>query len=120
MLRRLFGKDEQKSASDFKLKKAWRRPRTPFSLGRIGTIFQENEIADELWDELEEALIMGDVGMNTASELVKVARERVRRDAIKSTKGAYNVLKQESPCSVPTNLCASTTPRSSPWCWWWG
>ncbi len=105
MLRRFFGKEEQKSADDIKLEKSLEKTRNSSFLGRIGTIFQENEITDELWDELEEALIMGDVGMNTATDLVKVTRERVRRDNIKSTQGAYNVLKQEI-----VNLLSSDEP----------
>ena len=95
MLRRFFGKPEEKSADEVKLEQSLAKTRNSSFLGRIGTIFQENEITDELWEELEEALIMGDVGMQTALDLVASTQERIRQDGIKSTQGAYNVLKQE-------------------------
>ena len=43
--------------------------------GRIGTLFQANEVTDETWDELEELLIQADLGINTALQVV----ERLRR-----------------------------------------
>ena len=47
-------------------------------LGRLGSIFQANEISDDMWDDLEEALIMGDVGVDTTMKLVEATRGRVR------------------------------------------
>jgi len=57
LFRRLFGKEE-KTADDVKLEASLQKTRAGF-LGRIATIFQENEITAELWEELEEALIRG-------------------------------------------------------------
>ncbi len=94
MLRRLFGRDETKTQDDIKLAESLSKTRSGF-LGRIGSIFQENEITDALWDELEETLIMGDVGMNVTTRLVGQVRSRVERENIKSTRDAYLVLKQE-------------------------
>ena len=66
MFGRLFGKKkEEKTEDDVKLEQSLTKTRSGI-FGRIGTIFQENEITDELWEELEETLIMGDVGMATA------------------------------------------------------
>ena len=66
MFGRLFGKKkEEKTEDDVKLEQSLTKTRGGI-FGRIGTIFQENEITDELWEELEETLIMGDVGMATA------------------------------------------------------
>jgi len=64
-------------------------------LGRIGSLFQANEISDDLWDELEELLIRGDVGVETTSKLVAATRERVRSQGIKRMSDAYQVLKEE-------------------------
>jgi fused signal recognition particle receptor len=92
---RLFGKKkEEKTEDDVKLEQSLTKTRSGI-FGRIGTIFQENEITDELWEELEETLIMGDVGMATAEELLTATRERVSRENIKATSDAYLVLKQE-------------------------
>ncbi len=94
MLRRLFGRQEQKTEDEVKLEQSLQKSRSGF-MGRIGTIFQENEITDELWEELEEALIIGDVGSATTQELVEATRNRVQRENIKATSDAYLVLKQE-------------------------
>ncbi|NOX62035.1 MAG: signal recognition particle-docking protein FtsY [Chloroflexi bacterium] len=64
-------------------------------LGRIGSLFQANEITDDLWDELEEVLIMGDVGVDATLKLVQATRERVRKEGVKRTEDAYRILKEE-------------------------
>ena len=92
MFRRIFGKTEEKTEDERKLEASLQKTRAGV-LGRIATIFQENQITDELWDELEEALIVGDVGMRVAGELVNKTRERVQRENIKATSAAYQVLK---------------------------
>jgi fused signal recognition particle receptor len=107
VLRRLFGRQETKSEDEVKLEASLQKTRTSF-LGRIGTIFQENEITEELWEQLEETLVRGDVGMPVALELVERTRARVEREAIKSTQDAYLVLKQEMvrvlSSDVPLNI----------------
>ncbi|HXF60614.1 MAG TPA: signal recognition particle-docking protein FtsY [Caldilineaceae bacterium] len=94
MLRRLFGRQETKSQDDLKLEESLQKTRSGW-MGRISALFQENEITDALWDELEETLIAGDVGMNVTLELVERTRQRVERENIKATRDAYLVLKQE-------------------------
>ena len=52
-----------------KFNKGLRKTRNSMS-GAIDTMLHcKNEIDDDLYDELEEILIMGDVGMNTAAEI---------------------------------------------------
>ena len=95
MFKRLFGKrEEEKTQDDLKLEQSLQKTRTGI-LGRISTLFQENQITDDLWDELEATLIMGDVGMATAEELLEATRTRVRDENIKAASDAYTVLKQE-------------------------
>ncbi len=94
MFRRMFGKAEDKSQDEVKLEESLVKTRNTF-FGRVSTIFQANEITDELWDELEEALVVADVGLAASEELVETTRDRVRADGIKSTRDAYSVLKQE-------------------------
>jgi fused signal recognition particle receptor len=90
----MFGREEVKTADDVKLEQSLNKTRAGF-LGRIGTLFQEDEITPELWDELEELLIMGDVGMDTTVDLVRKTSQRVVDENIKSTSDAYLILKQE-------------------------
>ena len=94
MFRKLFNKEDEKTQDEVRLEESLQKTRSGF-FGRISTIFQENEITDELWDDLEESLIMADVGVETTLELVEKTRERVERESIKATRDAYVVLKQE-------------------------
>ncbi|MCL4863024.1 MAG: signal recognition particle-docking protein FtsY [Caldilineaceae bacterium] len=94
MFRRLFGKQEEKTQDELKLEQSLQKTRSGI-LGRIGSIFQENEITDALWEELEETLLMGDVGMAVTVDLVERTRERVEREGVKVTRDAYLALKQE-------------------------
>ncbi|MFN8439340.1 MAG: signal recognition particle-docking protein FtsY [Caldilineaceae bacterium] len=94
MFRRLFGRQEEKTQEEEQIEQSLQKTRTGV-FGRIGQIFQQNEITDELWDQLEETLIRGDVGMTTTEELVNSTRERVRTEGVKATVDAYLVLKQE-------------------------
>ena len=64
-------------------------------LGRLGTLFQASEITEDLWEELEEILIMGDVGVETTMKLVDATRARVEQERIKKVEDAYQVLKEE-------------------------
>jgi fused signal recognition particle receptor len=64
-------------------------------LSRIGRIFQANEITDELWDELEEVMIMGDVGVETALKLVAATRARVASEGVKRSDDARRLLEEE-------------------------
>ena len=94
MLRRLFGRREEKTADDVRLEESLKKTRSGI-FRQIGTLFQENEISDDLWEELEEALIVADVGMDTTLELVESTRARVERENVRQTGDAYLILKQE-------------------------
>ena len=94
MLRRLFGKEEELTQDEAKLEASLQKTRSTF-FDRIGAIFQAGDITDDLWDELEEALIVGDVGMETTMKLVEATRARVEREGVRTTNDAYLILKQE-------------------------
>lgn len=53
------------------------------------------EIDDDLYEDLEEALISGDVGVNTALELVENLRERERKDKLKTAEDLQAALAEE-------------------------
>ena len=63
--------------------------------GRIGTLFQANEVTDETWDELEELLIQADLGINTALQVVERLRARVQKDRLKRVEDVRAALKDE-------------------------
>lgn len=94
MLRRLFGRKKEKSADDVRIEESLQKTRAGV-FSQIGSIFQENEISEELWEELEEALIVADVGMDTTLKLVETTRNRVESEGVRRTDDAYMILKQE-------------------------
>ncbi len=84
----------QQAEDDAKIQASLSKTRQGF-FGRIGSLFQANEITDELWDELEEQLIQADLGINTASHLVEQLRERVTRERLKRVEDVRAALKDE-------------------------
>ena len=94
MFRRLFGKQDEKTQDEEKLEQSLQKTRSGI-FGRISTLFQENEITEALWEELEETLIVGDVGVTVTADLVEKTRRRVEQGNIKATRDAYLVLKEE-------------------------
>jgi fused signal recognition particle receptor len=95
LFRRLFGKQETKTQDEVRLEESLQKTRSSGFFGRISTLFHENEITDELWEELEELLVISDVGMGVTSELVEATRMQVERQNIKLATDAYTVLKQQ-------------------------
>jgi fused signal recognition particle receptor len=64
--------------------------------GRIAQMFRSDDpITDELWDELEEALIQADVGLETTLYLVNRTKDRCNRYGTKSAREARDMLKTE-------------------------
>ena len=52
-----------------------------------------DEITDELFDELEEILIMGDVGMPTAQRIITDLKSKIENDKIKDVKQVRETMK---------------------------
>ncbi len=55
---------------------------------KIGIFSGFSELNDDFYDELEEALILADAGMDTALEAVELLRRRVKEEKIKSMEDA--------------------------------
>ena len=72
------------------------------SLGTsVAAIFGRG-LTDEAWDELEEALISADVGVEATTELVERIRERTRAEGIRTGDEALELLKQELRAELAT------------------
>jgi fused signal recognition particle receptor len=56
---------------------------------RVKEAFRRSEITEELYEDLEESLILADVSVGTATELVRRLREVVRRNSAKDVERAY-------------------------------
>ena len=60
----------------------------------LGNVFTANEIDDDFYDELEEALILADLGVDTAVRAVAKLRHRVFNENIKTVANAKTALKE--------------------------
>lgn len=64
--------------------------------GQIAQMFSTGDpITDELWEELEEALILGDVGVETSLYLVNRTKDACNRNGIKRADEAREMLQAE-------------------------
>jgi len=63
--------------------------------GRISSLFGARAINDELWEELEELLILADVGVTPTVEIIERLQERVRREKVRDPQVVREMLKEE-------------------------
>ncbi len=91
----LFRKTPEQQAEDqARIESSLAKTRQGF-FGRVGTLFQANELTDDTWDELEEILIQADLGINTALGVVQRLRERVESERVKRAADVKALLKSE-------------------------
>lgn len=65
-------------------------------LGKIGEVFKGSfDLDDELFDDLEEALITSDISVEASLHLVEKLRERVKSDKIQDAAGVVQGLRAE-------------------------
>ncbi|MBQ2469842.1 MAG: signal recognition particle receptor subunit alpha, partial [Ruminococcus sp.] len=77
-----------------KIKEGLKKTRNAF-MGPIDSMLKSSKVIDEdLFEELEELLVMGDVGMATANEIVGELRYRVRVRGITKPEDLYGVLEE--------------------------
>ena len=62
--------------------------------GGLGALFSSSEINDDFYDELEETLILADIGAKTSSDIVEGLRRRVKEQKLTETADVRNVLKE--------------------------
>ena len=79
----------------------------------LGSVFTASEIDDDFYDELEESLILADLGMDTAVRAVSQLRQRIRSNGLKNAEEAREALKDiltDMLCVGDTALDLSTSP----------
>ncbi len=62
---------------------------------RVSSLFRRGSLDESLWDELEEALIVADVGASTTFSLLERLRDRVRSEQIVDPAVALETLRAE-------------------------
>jgi len=69
--------------------------RTRQIFNRMGGAFRQNDITDDLWDELEEALLGADVGPSTSTWLLDRLRQRVAEEHMHTGAQVQRALREE-------------------------
>ena len=111
LLRGLFGRDKEKDRQ--KTEAALESTRRSW-FGQVATLFRRSGIDDDLWDELEETLILGDVGVATTQKILDRLRERVRRESVSDPSAALEMLKQEVALLLQAGVAARPMEAESP------
>src|SRR6266567_6173074 len=62
---------------------------------QVVSLFEVDEITEDIWEELETLLIQADLGVDTTVALVERLRERVRVDKLKKPSYVYDALQEE-------------------------
>ncbi|QSX40726.1 signal recognition particle-docking protein FtsY [Shewanella cyperi] len=88
-----------------RLKRSLKRTSENIGSGFIG-LFRGKKIDDELFEELEEHLLIADVGVETTSRLIAKLTEHASRKQLKDAEALYELLREEmhktlAPVSIP-------------------
>ena len=77
------------------LKKGLEKTRNSI-MGNISSVFSSyKEIDEDFYEELEEALILGDMGMETAMQVVENLRKKAKEQRLSTTEEVYELFKEE-------------------------
>jgi fused signal recognition particle receptor len=94
VLRRLRTRAEEPKTAAHDIQESLTKTRQDF-FGRIGGLFARGDVSERTWEELEELLIVADVGVNTALPLVERLRERATVERLRTSEGVLAALRGE-------------------------
>lgn len=78
-----------------KLKQGLGKTKSSFD-EKINNVFSTfRKVDEELLDELEEALIMSDIGIDTSLEIISKLRQRIKKENIKDAEEVKSALREE-------------------------
>lgn len=95
-----------------KLKAGLRKTKNSFIGGIAKVLNKFTKIDEELFEELEETLIMCDIGATTSVKICEILRKRVKENGVKEPEKIMDMLKEviEEMLGEPQSLDMSTTP----------
>ena len=76
----------------------------------LGSVFAASEIDEDFYDELEESLILADLGMDTAIRAVSRLRPRVNNNNLKTVEQAREVIGKAPGCKLVDDLANTQYP----------
>ncbi|MCG9555253.1 signal recognition particle-docking protein FtsY [Vibrio sp. Isolate31] len=77
-----------------RLKRSLSRTKSNIGAGFFG-LFKGKQIDEDLFEELEEQLLIADVGMNTTVKIIENLTEKASRNDLKDGEALYGLLKEE-------------------------
>ncbi|EOB6243439.1 signal recognition particle-docking protein FtsY [Vibrio vulnificus] len=108
--------EQEKPTESFfaRLKRSLSRTKANIGAGFFG-LFKGKKIDDELFEELEEQLLVADVGMDTTLKIIENLTEKASRRDLKDGEALYGLLKEEmaeilSKVEQPLQVDSSKTP----------
>jgi len=107
--------EPEKKAGFFKrLKDSLKRTKQNFGSGIFG-LFKGKKIDDDLFEELEEQLLVADVGVDTTLKIINSLTQGASRKQLKDGEALYQLLQEElveiiKPVSVPLEIPESDGP----------
>lgn len=108
--------EQEKPTESFfaRLKRSLARTKTNIGAGFFG-LFKGKQIDDDLFEELEEQLLIADVGMDTTMKIIDNLTEKASRQDLKDGEALYGLLKEEmadilSTVEKPLEIDTNKTP----------
>lgn len=88
--------EQEKPTEGFftRLKRSLQRTKENIGSGFFG-LFSGKKIDDDLFEELEEQLLIADVGMDTTTKIIKSLTDKSSRQELKDGEALYGLLKEE-------------------------
>jgi fused signal recognition particle receptor len=86
--------EEQVQEQQQKVEEGLTRTRRGF-FGQIASLFEVDEITEDIWEDLEVLLLQADVGVDTTVSVLDRLKERVRIDRLKKPSAVYEALQDE-------------------------
>jgi len=108
-------KEQPKKSGFFtRLKEGLKRTKKNFG-GGLFSLFSGKKIDDDLFEELEEQLLIADVGVDTTLKIIDSLTKGASRKELKDGEALYQLLQQEmsdiiEPVSIPLNIEKSDGP----------
>ena len=84
---RLLGRNKKTSESSQETRRSWTNV--------VGGVFRRSEIDADFWEDLEEALIVADVGVATSMELVEKVQDEAKWRGARTPNAVYELLRSE-------------------------
>ncbi len=108
--------EQEKPTESFfaRLKRSLSRTKANIGAGFFG-LFSGKKIDDDLFEELEEQLLIADVGMDTTTKIINNLTEKASRGDLKDGEALYGLLKEEmaeilAKVEQPLEIDSSKTP----------